>query len=314
MRRQILVVALLTLGGALRAGASDPAALLTQGKLDADMGDRSAAAIAFEAVAEDSTAPSSLRWEALVRLGLVRRDAGEAKAAAEAFERVSKDYRQNKEALFRLVQAVGGAIPGSERWDAIWQNVILKVDNRETNHPVARIEWPGVPPGPRTYTGRAVTLDFKDTDLNDVFRAFADITQLNVVVYPGVRGKATFQAKDLPWDDALDRILGPNGLAATLAGPVLEIARPQDMAYTHHFEGAPIDVDFQELDLREALRRLAERGGRELAADSSLFGRVTITLRGVPWDQAFAIVARVNGLEWRQDGTKIRAGRAKDLG
>jgi hypothetical protein len=313
MRREILAVALLTWGAAAIAHAGDAAKLLTQGKLDADLGDRAAAAVAFETVADDSAAPASLRAEALIRLGLVRRDAGEDKAAAEAFQRVWRDYRQDKDAVALLIQAAGGAIPAPQRWDAIWQKVIIRIDAARTDRPVMRVEWPGVPAGLRRYTGQNVSLDFKDGDLQDIFRLFADVTGLNVVVYPGTRGQVTLQFKDVPWDEALDRILAPNGLAASLVGPVLEIARPEQLGSLRQFEGKPIDLDFKDVDLQEALRHIAERGGRELAVDSSLTGEVTLKLSGVPWDHAFDLVARLNGLAWKQDGTRIRVGLPRDL-
>jgi hypothetical protein len=314
MRREILTVVLLTCGEAAIARAGDSAALLTQGKLDADMGNSSAAAIAFEAVAEDSTAPSGLRWEALIRLGLVRRDMGDARAAAEAFQRVWRDYRQEQEAVAQLIQATGGAIPAPERWNAIWQKVVVKIDATKTDHPIMRVQWPGAPAGLRRYTGQNITLDLNDGNLQDIFRLFADITGLNVVVYPGTQGHVTLRFKDVPWDDALDRMLAPNGLAASLVGPVLEIGRPEDIEPPRRFDGKPIDVDFKDVDLQEGLRDIAERGGRELAAESPLTGRVTINLQGVPWDQAFDLVARLNGLAWKRDGTRMRVGRPKDLG
>jgi hypothetical protein len=314
MRRELLSVVLLTWGGALVARAGNPAALLTQGKLDADIGNGSAAAAAFEAVAEDPAAPSALRWEALIRLGLVQRDAGDATGAAEAFQRVWRDYRQDKEAVALLVQAVGGVVPAPERWDAVWQKVVFKVDAAKTDHPTMRIEWPGVPAGLRRYSGDNIELHFEDGDLQDIFRLLADVSGLNVVVYPGIQGRANLRFKDVPWDEALDRILAPNGLAASLIGPVLEIGRPEDLPPHRRFVGKPIDVDFKDVELQEALRDIAKRGGRELGAGSPLTGEVTIKLQGVPWDQAFDLVARLNGLAWRQDGTRLRVGRPKDLG
>jgi len=314
MRREILAVVLLTWGAAAVARAGDPAALLTQGKLDADLGNGSAAAVAFEAVADDSAAPSALRWEALIRLGLVRRNEGDAKAAAQAFQRVWRDYRQDKEAMALLIQAVGGVVPGPERWNAIWQKVVVKFDTAETDHPVIKVEWPGVPGGVRRYTGDKIELHFQDGDLQDIFRLIADISGLNVVVHPGIQGQANLRFKDVPWDDALDRILAPNGLAASLVGPVLQIARPEDLPPPRRFVGKPIDVDFKAVDLQEALRQIAERGGRELAAESPLTGEVTFKLQGVPWDQAFDLIVRLNGLAWKQDGTRMRVGRPKDLG
>jgi Secretin and TonB N terminus short domain len=304
---------LLWLVGATAAFAGDPTALMTQGKLAADTGDHAAAASAFEVVAEDTGAPASLRCEALIRLGLVRRDADDVKGSAEAFQRVWKDCRQDKEAVALLVQALGNAVPGGERWDAVWQQLSVSVDGAGSDHPTLRVAWPGAPNGLRRYTGRNISLDLKDGNLNQVFRLFADITGLNVVVHPGVRGHVTLKLKDVPWDDVLDRVLAPNGLAATLAGPVLEIARPAELPGPRRFEGQPTNLEFHDLDLREALSRAAQRGGRDLTVLSDLRGAVTIKLVGVPWDQAFDLVARLNGLTWKDDGKTIRVGLAADM-
>jgi type IV pilus assembly protein PilQ len=65
--------------------------------------------------------------------------------------------------------------------------------------------------------------------------------------------------------------------------------------------------------LPEALRRAAEPGGREVVVAPDVAGRVTIRLQGVPWDQAFDVIARVNGLGWRDDGKTLRVARAADL-
>jgi type IV pilus secretin PilQ/predicted competence protein len=86
-----------------------------------------------------------------------------------------------------------------------------------------------VGPGEKKYTGEPITLDFKDGDLQDVFRLFADISGLNVVVNPGVSGKVTLKLNEVPWDQALDLILKTNGLGYTLEDNVIRIARLQDL-------------------------------------------------------------------------------------
>jgi hypothetical protein len=312
MRRASMAVALMvSWTGAVAAG--DPAGLLTQGRLDADLGNREAAAAAFTEVADDAGAPSALRAEALVRLGLVRRDAGDARGAVKAYERAWQEYGRDKEALRLLVQAVGGGVPGPERWDAIWQKVVLRVDGGKTAHPSIRVEWPGVPV-PRRYSGQPISLDVKDGQLYDVFRLMADVTGLNVVVHPGVAGTITIQGEDVPWDAMLDRILAPHGLAASHVGRVLEIARPERLGTVRRFSGPAADIlDLKDVGLPEALRRAAEPGGREVVVAPDVAGRVTIRLQGVPWDQAFDVIARVNGLGWRDDGKTLRVARAADL-
>jgi type IV pilus secretin PilQ/predicted competence protein len=86
-----------------------------------------------------------------------------------------------------------------------------------------------VGPGEKKYTGHPISLDFKDGDLQDIFRLFADISGLNVVVNPGVAGKVTLKLNEVPWDQALDLILKTNGLGYTLEDNVIRIARLTDL-------------------------------------------------------------------------------------
>ena len=83
--------------------------------------------------------------------------------------------------------------------------------------------------GAKKYTGSPISLDFKDGDLQDIFRLFADISGLNVVVNPGVSGKVTLKLNEVPWDQALDLILKTNGLGYTLEDNVIRIARLSDL-------------------------------------------------------------------------------------
>jgi type IV pilus assembly protein PilQ len=83
--------------------------------------------------------------------------------------------------------------------------------------------------GDKVYTGHPISLDFKDGDLQDIFRLFADISGMNVVVNPGVSGKVTLKLNEVPWDQALDLILKANGLGYTLEGNVIRIARLADL-------------------------------------------------------------------------------------
>jgi type IV pilus assembly protein PilQ len=72
--------------------------------------------------------------------------------------------------------------------------------------------------------GTPISLDFKDGDLQDIFRLFADISGLNVVVNPGVSGKVTLKLNEVPWGRALELILKTNSLGCVLEGNVIRIA------------------------------------------------------------------------------------------
>jgi type II secretory pathway component HofQ len=40
---------------------------------------------------------------------------------------------------------------------------------------------------------------------------------------------------------------------------------------------------------------------------------VTLKLNDVPWDQAFDLLARVNGLRWKRQGNVMAVGFAEEL-
>jgi type IV pilus assembly protein PilQ len=83
--------------------------------------------------------------------------------------------------------------------------------------------------GQTGYLGTPISLDFKDGDLQDIFRLFSDISGLNVVVNPGVTGKVTLKLNEVPWGRALELILKTNGLGCVLEENVIRIARLTDL-------------------------------------------------------------------------------------
>ncbi len=293
---------------AVAAGAEDPAATLARGKLESDLGRHEVAAEAFGSVAQDPQATVPQRCEALARLGVARRDKGDASGSAGAFEEAWRTCRNDPEALRFLLQAVGGALPGEERWAEVWKQVTLDVDGRVPGRPQVRVTWPGVPFGLCPCSGTPVDLDLQDGDLQDIFRLFADVSGLNVVVQPGSQGRVTYRARQVPWDEALERMLAPNGLVARLEGNVLWIGHPREAGEKRSFTGAPIDFEYQGKELVQALRETAAHGGATVEVASGIGGRVTFKLVQVPWDQAFDLLTRVNGLTWNRKGDVLHVG------
>ncbi len=73
------------------------------------------------------------------------------------------------------------------------------------------------------YTGEPVSLNLKEVDLLDFFRLIHELSGLNIVVGPDVRGTVTLVLIDVPWDQALDLVLRNHGLSSELEGNVLRI-------------------------------------------------------------------------------------------
>ena len=81
-----------------------------------------------------------------------------------------------------------------------------------------------------SFTGELISLDFKDGDIQDIFRLFADISGLNVVVQPGVTGRITLKLTEVPWDQAMDIILKTHRLGYIVDGNVIRIAPVAELA------------------------------------------------------------------------------------
>ena len=77
--------------------------------------------------------------------------------------------------------------------------------------------------GPK-YTGEPISVNLKDVDLKDFFRLIHEISGLNVVLDPNVKGSLTIVLDDVPWDQALDIVLKNNDLDRKLEGNVLRVA------------------------------------------------------------------------------------------
>src|SRR6266478_2923487 len=79
-------------------------------------------------------------------------------------------------------------------------------------------------PAAGKYTGEPISVNLKDVDLRDFFRLIHEISGLNVVLDPAVKGSLTIVLDEVPWDQALDIVLQNNGLDKQLNGNVLRIA------------------------------------------------------------------------------------------
>lgn len=107
----------------------------------------------------------------------------------------------------------------------------------------ARENPTGIPSadGSKVYTGRLISLDLQDTDIDNALRIIAEVSNLNIIASDDVSGKVTLRLIDVPWDQALDVILKTNGLDQITEGNVIRIA--------------PVDKLRQEAEaLREAKR------------------------------------------------------------
>ncbi|BCO17513.1 secretin [Alteromonas sp. KC3] len=79
------------------------------------------------------------------------------------------------------------------------------------------------------------------------------------------------------------------------------------------YTGDPISLDFQDVPVRQVLQIIAQVNGFNLVTTDTVTGNVTISLSGVPWDQALDMILRVKGLDKRLEGNILLIAPAEEL-
>nr|AAC96097.1 secretin precursor [Neisseria meningitidis H44/76] len=71
------------------------------------------------------------------------------------------------------------------------------------------------------------------------------------------------------------------------------------------FTGRKISLDFQDVEIRTILQILAKESGMNIVASDSVSGKMTLSLKDVPWDQALDLVMQARNLDMRQQGNIV---------
>jgi len=79
------------------------------------------------------------------------------------------------------------------------------------------------PKGYRKYTGERVTLDFANADIRNILKLIGEVSKLNLVWGPEVKGTVSMRLKNVPWDQALDIVLESNELGMIREGNIIWI-------------------------------------------------------------------------------------------
>ena len=87
-------------------------------------------------------------------------------------------------------------------------------------------------------------------------------------------------------------------LATPGGDPVAEVSTPKDdlVVGETHYVGRRISLDFQQADISNVLRLIAEVSGFNMVVGEGVKSKVTMKLVSVPWDQALDMILKMNGL------------------
>jgi type IV pilus assembly protein PilQ len=139
---------------------------------------------------------------------------------------------------------------GQAATQAIQPAVNLAAEQKGESHLVTPITAP-------KYTGEPISVNLKDVDLKDFFRLIHEISGLNVVLDPNVKGGLTIVLDDVPWDQALDIVLKNNDLARQLDGNVLRVATVETLRHEAESRRAEQEAEALAVDKETVTRFLS---------------------------------------------------------
>ncbi len=88
----------------------------------------------------------------------------------------------------------------------------------------AHADKPLCRPGAK-HRGKALDLDVKDADVQDVLRLLADVGNVNIVIADEVRGNVTLHLKRVAWDAAACTIASMHKLRINVADNIVLVTK-----------------------------------------------------------------------------------------
>ena len=157
------------------------------------------------------------------------------------------------------------------------------------------------------------TLSISGAALADDQYVEIDVSQFGT----NVNSIETFQDEDavrieISYSDLVkvNKIENENGLQVRIA-PLTKDEIEQ--VNTPQYTGKPISLDFQDVPVRQVLQIIAQVNGFNLVTTDTVNGNVTISLTGVPWDQALDMILKIRGLDKRLEGNILLIAPSEEL-
>ena len=163
--------------------------------------------------------------------------------------------------------------------------------------------------------GSRIRLTFPDTELPDSLRNRFDVIDFATPVqYVSARVEDNNTVVVIEPQGGYDYLAWQSGNLLTVSvRPLTPEEAAQKSSSKVAYTGDKLSLNFQDIEVRAVLQILADFKGLNLVASDNVKGRVTLTLKSVPWDQALDIVLKSKGLDKRLDNNVLVVAPAKEL-
>ncbi|MEE8141542.1 MAG: hypothetical protein V3T77_00435, partial [Planctomycetota bacterium] len=130
-----------------------------------------------------------------------------------------------------------------------------------------------------------VTIDVREKDLREVLQGIGRQVDVNIVADPEVDEKVTLSLDGVEWRHALKLIARQTSCIIIEESPrLIRFSQPPD-----------ISMEFQDAELKVVLDLLAKQAGANIVIAEDVVGKVTLSLRKVPWRVALDTIVKTAG-------------------
>ncbi|MCU0608687.1 MAG: hypothetical protein MUF22_02835 [Chitinispirillaceae bacterium] len=146
-----------------------------------------------------------------------------------------------------------------------------------------------------------MTFDFKDTDIRDIVRSVSIAYGLNIIIDKDISANVTVHLTDVPVLEGLKSILGAHGLSLVQEGGIYRIvkSREQSSAAIGTTRKDTIDIDIDNLDIKEFIKNISAKTGLNIIAEKGVEGKVSGKLRNINVEDGIRALFEANGFNTR---------------
>ncbi len=118
--------------------------------------------------------------------------------------------------------------------------------------------------GKPKYRGPNMTMDFSNAEVTNVLRLIGDVSNLNIIWGPDVKGNVSMRLKNVPWEQALDLILMNNNLGRIEEGNIVWVAPKAKIDQIKREEQQRREAKIAEIRRLEEEKKAAEQAKKEV--------------------------------------------------
>lgn len=178
--------------------------------------------------------------------------------------------------------------------------------------------------GPSSAFEQRIDIHLMKAGTDDFFATVGQMTGMTVVLDPQVRKNLTLSLEGVRLRVALDaacdslrcRWSVEEGQPAKLVITALPGAEPKPPA--EHRDGPPsISLRVADANVRDLVKHIAEALGAGVDLDPAFAGKVSLSLRDTPWNEALNTLCERAGCDWslqEESGKKVLRVKAKPAG